>query len=89
MTRRRFGRARDALGAWCAPFRDANVEYEALLVDGVVAEALMKVAADVGADLVVVGRRGHGGFSEFVLGSVSHTLSHRCDVPVVIVPVDG
>ena len=58
-------------------------------MEGMVADTLMKVAADVGADLVVVGRRGHGGFSELVLGSVSHTLNHPCDVPVVIVPVDG
>jgi nucleotide-binding universal stress UspA family protein len=48
---------------------------------------IMKVAADVEADLVVVGRRGHGGFSELLLGSVPHALSHHCDVPVVIVPV--
>jgi nucleotide-binding universal stress UspA family protein len=82
-------RLREGLHAWCAPLRDAGIEHESQLVDGVVADALMKTAGAVHADLVVVGRRGHGGFSELVLGSVPHALSHHCDVPVLIVPVEG
>jgi len=79
-----------ALEEWCAPFRASGIEYESRLVDGLPAETLMRIAGVVHGDLVVVGRRGHGGFTEMVMGSVPHTLSHHCDVPVVIVPTsDG
>ncbi len=80
-------RLASALEEWCAPLRARGIEYESRLVDGLAAETLMRIAGEVHGDLVVVGRRGHGGFSEMVLGSVPHTLSHHCDVPVVIVPV--
>jgi nucleotide-binding universal stress UspA family protein len=81
-------RLRAQLEAWCTPLRDTGVPCELLLMDGIVADTLMKLASDVDADLVVVGRRGGGGFSELVLGSVPHALSHHCRIPVVIVPVD-
>jgi nucleotide-binding universal stress UspA family protein len=75
-----------ALEEWCEPFRARDVEYESRLVDGLAAETLMRIADEVHGALVVVGRRGHGGFAEMVLGSVPHTLSHHCDIPVVVVP---
>ena len=36
-------------------------------------------------DLLVVGSRGHGGFTSLVLGSVSSQLAHHAKVPLVIV----
>ncbi|MGW4229466.1 universal stress protein [Streptomyces sp. NPDC004980] len=35
---------------------------------------------------VVVGRRGHGGYTGMRLGSVAHGLLHRAECPVITVP---
>lgn len=71
---------------WCAPLRDAGVRFRAAVVDGHPAAVLMRVADDENAGLIVVGRRGHGGFAELVLGSVGHQLTHHAHRPVVVVP---
>jgi nucleotide-binding universal stress UspA family protein len=75
-----------SLEEWCAPLRDAGVPYTAHIVDGSPAESLMRLADQVDADLLVVGRRGHGGFTELLLGSVPHHLTHHCGRPVLVVP---
>jgi nucleotide-binding universal stress UspA family protein len=40
----------------------------------------------VGADLLVVGSRGYGGFRGLLLGSVSQQCAQHAPCPVVIIP---
>ena len=44
------------------------------------------VDAGAGADLLVVGSRGLGGFARMLLGSVGHEVAHHAPCPTVIVP---
>ena len=59
------------------------VQVEQRVLQGHPAEVL--VAASEGAELLVVGSRGHGGFVGMLLGSVSeHVIAHaKCPVLVV------
>ena len=43
------------------------------------------VEASEGAELLVVGSRGLGGFEQMVMGSVSHQCAHHGQCPVVII----
>ena len=49
------------------------------------AEQLLAVAAE-GAQLLVIGSRGRGGFTGLLLGSVGHHCVGRARCPVVVVP---
>jgi nucleotide-binding universal stress UspA family protein len=60
-----------------------SLEGEALAVQGTAADVLLAQAAD--AELVVVGRRGLGGFKSLLLGSVSQQVVHYATCPVVVV----
>jgi nucleotide-binding universal stress UspA family protein len=52
-------------------------------VEGMAAQVLVEEAE--GADLLVVGSRGHGGFAGLLLGSVSQQCAQHASCPVVII----
>jgi nucleotide-binding universal stress UspA family protein len=62
-----------------------GVNVEAHSVSGDACDALISVAKDVGADLVVVGNRGMTSVKRFVLGSVPNKISHHAPCSVLIV----
>jgi nucleotide-binding universal stress UspA family protein len=63
---------------------DGDIEVDPRVVQDSAARALLEAAAD--ADLLVVGTRGHGGFTGLVLGSVSHQVASHARCPVMVVP---
>jgi nucleotide-binding universal stress UspA family protein len=71
---------------WCKPLADAGVTFRVVLTDDTPAASIIKSADAEAAMLVVVGRRGRGGFAELLLGSVSHQLAHHLNRPLVIFP---
>jgi nucleotide-binding universal stress UspA family protein len=56
-------------------------------VHGLPADELIK--ASQGADMLVLGRRGMGGFARLTMGSVSNQVAHHAQCPILIVPHDG
>jgi nucleotide-binding universal stress UspA family protein len=70
-----------------AALRDAGVSHRVLLVEDPDAiGVLTRTAADVAADLVVVGSHGRTGWRERILGDVATKLPHEVSCPVTIVP---
>lgn len=55
-------------------------------LDGPVATVIARIADEAGADLIVVGTRGHGALGSFVLGGVTQRLLHVSHCPVLAVP---
>jgi nucleotide-binding universal stress UspA family protein len=60
-----------------------TIESEGVAIQGQPAEVLLEEAQ--GADLIVVGNRGHGGFASLLLGSVSHQVVQHARCPVTVV----
>jgi nucleotide-binding universal stress UspA family protein len=60
-----------------------GVEIERRVDQGTAAAVLVEESR--GADLLVVGSRGHGGFAQLLLGSVSQQCAQHAFCPVVIV----
>lgn len=60
-----------------------QLEVETVHESGDPARVLLGAADDAG--LLVVGSRGHGGFTGLLLGSVSHAVIHQAKSPVVVV----
>jgi nucleotide-binding universal stress UspA family protein len=65
-------------------FRPPSVTVQA--ITGLPAETLLHAAE--GADMLVVGTRGSGGFERLLLGSVSTQVIHHASGPVVVIPAD-
>ncbi len=71
----------NAISETVAP--DSQVKISTSVQEGIAAQVLLEAAH--GADLLVVGSRGHGGFTGALLGSVSQHCAHHAPCPLVIV----
>jgi len=62
---------------------DSPIPVTTLVAEGNPARALLDAAES--ADLLVVGSRGHGGFTGVLVGSVSQQCVHHATCPIVVV----
>jgi nucleotide-binding universal stress UspA family protein len=77
---------RPLVDAALARATEAGVEAEAVLVPKRPVEALLSVAADRDARMIVVGSASERPLTGLILGSVPHKLLHRSSIPVLVVP---
>jgi nucleotide-binding universal stress UspA family protein len=73
------------LAAAAAVFAAAGVEVDLYAQRGDPADAILDVAEERGADLIIVGNRGRTGAKRFLLGSVPNRLSHYAPCAVLII----
>ena len=76
----------EALGPALAVLKELGVDAEVRIEMGSAAEVILDEATDLGADLVVMGKRGMGELRGLLLGSVSSRVAHHLAVPVMLVP---
>ena len=73
------------LDAAAANAKKDGLEVQTHPVEGDPAEAVLSVAEETKADLIVVGNKGMTGARRFLLGSVPNNVSHHAPCSVMIV----
>jgi len=63
----------------------SGIEVETLPREGDPADAILDVAEEKNADLIVVGNKGMTGAKRFLLGSVPNKVSHHAPCSVMII----
>jgi nucleotide-binding universal stress UspA family protein len=67
------------------PARSEGVEVQTHAREGDPADAILDIAEEIDADLIVVGNKGMTGAKRFLLGSVPNKVSHHAPCGVYIV----
>lgn len=75
----------EVAGDVAAAARALGVPTETRVLVGDPGDALCRLAAEEGADLLVVGSHGSGLLKRALLGSVSHHVLHHAPCPVLVV----
>ncbi|MBA3299785.1 MAG: universal stress protein [Thermoleophilaceae bacterium] len=75
----------DTLQVSAAELRGEGLDVETIAREGDPADAILDVAEEKNADLVVVGNRGMTGAKRFLLGSVPNKISHHAPCSVMII----
>jgi len=62
-----------------------DVKFQEKTIRGNAGKDIVKFAEDNNFDLITIGARGIGSVKEAFLGSVSHNVSHKTKIPVLII----
>jgi len=63
----------------------ADIRHQLITTEGVVPEEILRVAAEIGAGEIIVGKRGHRGLEDVLMGSVSQMVLESSALPVMVV----
>jgi len=63
---------------------DGQVTIRTMRREGVPSEEILKVSAEVGAELIILGQSGKIGFDRFITGQVAKYVESKATVPVLV-----
>ncbi|NMA81315.1 Nucleotide-binding universal stress protein, UspA family [Jeotgalicoccus aerolatus] len=66
-------------------YENENVTYNVIFERGIPDETVVKAANDGGFNIIVLGNRGLNALQGMMMGSVSHKVAKRANIPVLIV----
>jgi nucleotide-binding universal stress UspA family protein len=69
------------------PLVPAGVAFRVQIKIGEVARSILDFISEYEADLVVIGRQGHGAITRWLLGNVTEKVVRKSDCPVLVVPM--
>ena len=81
---RDLGVAHATVNAALGQAREAGVEARGEVLEGNAVDEILSFADNCGADLIVMGSRGHGALAGALLGSVSSGVVQHANVPVLV-----
>jgi nucleotide-binding universal stress UspA family protein len=73
------------LAEWRQKHLPADILVDAKTVSQMPSKAIVETAREIGADLIVMGTRGHSGFKHALLGSVTERTVRIAPCPVLTV----
>jgi len=65
--------------------RYTGVKVDTELLEGRPSQTIIELAEDDGYDLIVIGSRGLGGITGWILGSTSRRVVESCTVPILVI----
>jgi nucleotide-binding universal stress UspA family protein len=77
------------LEAFVRPAREAGLQADTVIRDGLVAGQVLDLARGLPADLLVMGTHGLGGLERLVLGSVTEAVLRKAPCPVLTVSAEA
>jgi nucleotide-binding universal stress UspA family protein len=63
---------------------DASIQT--IIKEGDFAEGILEAAAEVNADIIVMGSHGRHGLDKMLLGSLAEQVLHKTNIPLLIIP---
>jgi nucleotide-binding universal stress UspA family protein len=77
------------LDEWKAEIERAGLKVTLHQPTGITVEEILECARTIKADVIVMGRHGHGAMYNLLVGSVTEGVLKRATVPVLLVPGRG
>jgi len=81
----RLTKAKQWLQEYCQAAEQQGVKASFEVIQGVAGDQVCDLAQEWQADLIIVGRHGRTGLTEFLLGSVSNHVLHHAHCSVLVV----
>ncbi|MFP8879025.1 MAG: universal stress protein [Myxococcota bacterium] len=77
--------AQQSLNRFETDLRNKSLQVESVVREGYAATAIVEEAAEIGADLIVIGTHGLSGLKHMLLGSIAERVVQKAPCPVLTV----